>query len=105
MDTVEPMRFIFASLFVLGLIGIFAVVMKRYGHALQSGNMSGFLSKFIRQPASGTQALGRLEVLEVRYLDPRRKLVLVRRDRAEHLLLLADGRETLIESIGNNDER
>jgi len=85
MDTIDPIRFVLAFLFVLGLIGAMAFAMKRYGGA----------QKFFGQ---AKEEGARMQVVEVRYLDPRRKLVLVRRDDVEHLLLLADGRETVIEA-------
>ena len=103
MDTIEPLQFIFSFALVLGLIGLMAMGLKRYGHILQSGGAPLVLSKI--WGSSAPVASGRLEVLEVRYIDAKRKLVLVRRDAREHLLLLADGRETVIESVKKNDER
>jgi flagellar protein FliO/FliZ len=87
MDTVDPSRFILSFLFVLGLIGLLAMALRHYA-------ASGKFSQAMR----GGNADGRIKILEVRYLDPRRRLVLVRRDHVEHLLLLADGRETVVES-------
>ncbi len=85
MDTVDPLRVIFAFTLVLGLLGLLAFGLKRFGASqLMLGNK---------------KQEGRLRVLEVRYIDPRRKLVLVARDRRQHLLLLADGRETVVESF------
>lgn len=84
MDTIDPLRFVLAFAFVLSLIGLMAVVMKKYGRG---------------QMFSRGKEGGRLDVLEVRYIDARRKLVLVRRDHVEHLLLLADGRELVVETI------
>jgi flagellar protein FliO/FliZ len=86
MEAVDPLRFVFAFLFVVGLIGIMGFAMKRYGR----GNGLGMVAR------KGEE--GRLRVVETRYLDPKRRLVLVRRDDTEHLLLLADGRELVIES-------
>ena len=40
----------------------------------------------------------RLSIIEARQLDVRRRLVLVRRDNVEHLLLLGANGETVIES-------
>jgi len=84
METVDTTRFILAFFFVIGLIGILAFVLKRYGSA----------QKIFGMKEDG----GRIQVLEVRWLDPRRRVVLLRRDNVEHLLLLADGREVVIES-------
>ncbi len=46
----------------------------------------------------GIQKAGRLSVTEVQSVDARRKLVLVRRDDREHLILLNGDRDLLIES-------
>lgn len=90
MDTIELSRFVLAFVFVVGLIGICALLLKKYGNKALLKSKDG----------------GRLHIVEMRYLDSRRKLVLVRRDNMEHLLLLGDGRETVIESgIAKMDER
>jgi flagellar protein FliO/FliZ len=83
MDSVDPLRFVFGFIFVLGLIGVMAVVLKKYARKHSLGSVGGE---------------GRLRVIEVRYIDHKRKLVLVRCDNREHLLLLSDGRELVIES-------
>jgi len=83
MDTVDPLRFLFAFLFVIALIGALALLLKRYGGA-----------KFFTPAQTG----GRIDIVETRHIDARRKLVLIRRDDKEHLLLLAGDRETLVES-------
>lgn len=87
MDTVDPTRFFFSSVLVLGLIGLLYLGLK---YLSASGKLSHMNAK---------AGEGRLEILETRYLDARRRLVLIRRDQQQHLLLLADGRETIIESI------
>lgn len=87
MDTIDPWRFLFAFLFVLGLIGLLAMGLKRYGRTAAGKAMLGMKN-----------GGGRLQVVEMRYIDARRRLVLVKRDDVEHLLLLADGRELVIES-------
>ena len=87
METVDPSRFMFASILVLGLIGLMYMALK---YLAASGKFSQMNSK---------AGEGRIEVLETRYLDAKRRLILVRRDQRQHLILLADGRETLIESI------
>ncbi len=85
MDNVDFTRFALAFVFVLGLIGLLSAILKRYGNA----------QKFFGMKDDGEH---RIQVTDVRYLDPKRRLVLVRRDDTEHLILLADGRETVIES-------
>lgn len=88
MEAVDPMRVLLAFLFVLGLIGVMALVLKHWGRGLLTG-----------KSLLGANAVeGRLSIIETRYIDARRRLVLVRRDGREHLILLADGREQLIES-------
>ncbi len=87
MDTVDPSRFIFASVLVLGLIGLMYLALK----ALSS---SGKFTYMNTKPGEG-----RLDVVETRYIDAKRRLVLIKRDQKQHLLLLADGRETVIESF------
>lgn len=89
MDTVDFPRFILAFLLVLGLIGLLALFLKRYG------NKAGALL--------GAKEGSRLQVVETRWLDSKRKLVLVKRDGAEHLLLLGEGGNLVIEG-GENEK-
>ena len=59
------------------------------------------LAWIVRRTALGravTGRHGRLGVVDSASLDARRRLVLVRRDGVEHLLLLAPGSEVVIES-------
>lgn len=90
MDTIDPVRFLASFFFVIGLIGVAAFGLKRWVMAGKPLSASWF--------APQAQKGGRLEVVEVRYIDAKRKLALVRRDDKEHLLLLAEGREVIIES-------
>jgi flagellar protein FliO/FliZ len=67
----------------------------------------GLVSYFLRRvagqplPKRGISKEGkRLGIVEVMALDVRRRLVLIRRDDKEHLLLLAPDRELLIENVG-----
>lgn len=85
METVDFTRFALSFIFVLGLIGLFAVVLKRYANAQKMFGMKDNEGH-------------RIQVVDVRYIDPKRRVVLLRRDDKEHLLLLADGRELVIES-------
>jgi Flagellar biogenesis protein len=75
-------QFALALVFVLGLIGGFALLARRlgYGHA--------------RRGPSGR----RLALVEVMPLDARRRLVLVRRDQVEHLLLISATGEHVVET-------
>lgn len=76
-------RFLGALLFVLALIGAAGWAARRFG-------LGGRLA-----PNPGKTR--RLAVVEVAPLDSRRKLVLVRRDSTEHLLLLGSGQDILVE--------
>jgi flagellar protein FliO/FliZ len=76
------MQFILALVFVLALIGVLAAVARRMGFGY------GPATKGARR---------RLAVSEVVALDGKRKLVLVRRDSTEHLVILGPNSETLIE--------
>ena len=79
MDPIDYLRFLAALAFVLGLIALFAWAARRW-------RLGG-------APAGTAR---RLAVVEVLPLDPRRKLVLVRCDRREHLLLLGQDGNRLI---------
>lgn len=85
MDLIDPeqwLRFGAALVFVLALMGVLGLVMRR----LHSGQMPVNTGK------------RRLKIVESLTLDPRRKLVLIRRDNREHLVILGTNSETLIES-------
>lgn len=76
-------RFLGALIFVLALIGATGWAARRFG-------LGGRLA-----PNPGKNR--RLTVVEVAALDSRRKLVLIRRDATEHLLLLGPGQDVLVE--------
>lgn len=85
MDTVDFPRFVLAFLLVLGLIGLLAFFLRRYGEKTRA--------------LLGVKEMGhRLQVVETRYLDSKRRLVLVKRDNTEHLLLLGEGGNAVVES-------
>lgn len=86
MDLGEYFRFFLALGFVLLLIAGLAALVRR----------SGFGSRLALSPAAGSER--RLALVEVRPLDAKRKLVLLRRDDREHLVLLGIGGDLLIES-------
>lgn len=85
MDLAEYFRFFAALGFVLVLIGILAALVRR----------SGLGDRLAVTKTSGER---RLDLVEVRPLDAKRKLVLLRRDDREHLVLLGSGSDLLIES-------
>jgi flagellar protein FliO/FliZ len=79
MDFAEIARMIFALAIVLGLIGLLVVAARRFG------------PETLRR-LSITGAQRRLSVIETLPLDPSRRLVLVRIDDQERLILLGEGR-------------
>ncbi|MGF1631452.1 MAG: hypothetical protein ACFCUT_18410 [Kiloniellaceae bacterium] len=86
MELDEYFRFILALGFVLVLIAGLAALVRR----------SGFGGRLAISPSSSGER--RLALVEVRPLDAKRKLVLLRRDDREHLVLLGAGSDLLIES-------
>ena len=77
-------RFIIAFLVVLALIGLTAWIVRRFGAArLGGGSARG------RQP--------RLAVIDAASVDGRRRLVLIRRDNIEHLLMIGGPTDVVIE--------
>jgi flagellar protein FliO/FliZ len=88
MDLIDYARFVAALLFVLGLIALTAWLARRL--RLGQGGVPG--------------AARRLAVVEALPLDARRKLVLIRRDATEHLLLLSPEGSRLVEG-GITDRR
>lgn len=77
-------RLALGLLFVLGLIYLLAAGLKKWG--------SG------RDGKIGRGREKRLAVIEVSSIDPRRRLVLVRQDDREHLLLIGGGNDLVIDS-------
>ncbi len=85
-DGLDYLRYFAALLFVLGLLAAAAWAGKRFGYL--SGSPFGSRSKDSR----------RLEILESRGIDAKRRLVLIRRDGLEHLLLLSASGDLVVES-------
>ena len=79
MDFAEFARAIFALAITLGLVGLAAVALRRYG--------PGLAERFGRP----VRAERRLAVLETLVLDPARRLGLVSCDGEEKVLLLGEG--------------
>ncbi|NQV85079.1 MAG: FliO/MopB family protein [Rhodospirillales bacterium] len=78
-------RFLLALVFVIGLIGIAATMARRFGLGFPAAAMKKSTNR-------------RLSVVEAAPLDGRRRMVLVRRDDTEHLIILGPNSETVIES-------
>lgn len=76
-------RFLLALVFVLGLIGLIAWAARRFG-----------LMRGAVRPRNGQR---RIEVIETASVDSKRRLMLVRRDGTEHLLLLGINGDMVIE--------
>lgn len=76
-------KFLLALVLVLALIGVLAMIARRIG--LAPG----------MKPTRGRR---RLAVVEVLALDAKRRLVLVRRDAVEHLLLLGATEDAVVET-------
>lgn len=83
MDITTYARFALALIFVLGLILVIAWGMRRFGIGARI--------------APNTAGRRRLHVVEVAPLDARNKLVMVRRDDIEHLLLVGQGDPVVVE--------
>ncbi len=84
MDFADYLRFFFALLFVLGLVGALALTARKMGYGIR--------------PSIGGGKKKRLSLIEVISIDGKRRLVLVRRDDVEHLILLSPTSEIVDES-------
>jgi flagellar protein FliO/FliZ len=81
-------RAILGLAITLGLIGLAAYALRRYA--------PGLMVRF-----QGARGERRMQVIETLVLDPARRLVLVRVDEEERLILLGEGKE-LIEPRGKD---
>ena len=88
-DVVDFSRYFAGLLIVLGLLGGFAIIVRR-------GWLPGGFPAIAN--LSRERAERRLSVKESLVLDPRRRVVIVRADDREHVLLLGPERETLLAS-------
>ena len=86
----DYVRFLLALVFVIGLIGLLAWLARRMGFGAVR------LSPAFR--GKGRDDRRRLAVVEVTNVDARRRLVLIRRDDTEHLVLLGVNQDLLIDS-------
>lgn len=85
MDISDYLRFGLALVFVLGLIGLMATIARRAGF--------GFPIKAMKP-----REHRRISIVEVTPLDGRRRLVLIRCDHKEHLLLIGPNTELVVAS-------
>jgi flagellar protein FliO/FliZ len=77
-------RFLVALVFVLALIGLLAWAARRFG--------------FLRGTIRAKGGHRRVEVVEIAPVDSKRRLLLVRRDQTEHLVLLGPTSDVVIEA-------
>lgn len=80
----QPVKFVIAFVVVLALIGLTAWLVRRFGASRLGGATRG------RQP--------RLAVIDAANVDGRRRLVLIRRDNIEHLLMIGGPSDVVIEA-------
>ena len=78
-------RFLLAFIVVLALIGVTAFLVRRFG----ASRLGGVASRG-RQP--------RLAVIDAAAVDSRRRLVLIRRDNVEHLLMIGGPSDVVVEA-------
>lgn len=89
MEMADYSRFFVGLAFVIGLMYALAYVVKKLG-----------LDKKLR---GATGAGGRLQVADVLYIDPKRKLLLVKADAREYVLLVSGEQVTVIDKLGAVD--
>lgn len=85
MEWTAVLKSAFALLFVIGLILLASHLLKKYGN----GRL------MTRVPKTAAKRIG---VVEVAMVDGRRRLVLVRRDDVEHLLLISPETQIVVET-------
>ena len=82
MNFLDLARAVFGLAFTLGLIGLTAYAARRYAPQLMA-------------KLNAQRGERRMQVVETLVLDPARRLVLVRIDAEERLILLGEGRELI----------
>jgi flagellar protein FliO/FliZ len=83
MESMAYLQVMLALLLVLGLILCAGWLAQRYGFGAMSARVGG---------------KRRLNVIEAAAVDSKRRLVLVRRDNVEHLILIGGGQDILLEA-------
>lgn len=87
MDLIDFSRYFAALLVVLGLLGGVAVILRK-----------GWLPSGLASFQGMDRRERRLSVKDSLILDPRRRIVIVKSDDVEHVLLLGPERETVLET-------
>lgn len=82
MDITDYLRFVFALAFVVALIGILAFMARRYGMGYRN---------VVRN------AKRRLSISEIMPIDNKRRLVLIKRDDKEHLVMIGGTTDLVVE--------
>jgi flagellar protein FliO/FliZ len=82
MDVIDLARYLGALLLVLALVGFAALAARRYG-------LAGFVQGTVQR---------RLSIVETMMIGPRQKLMIIRRDGAEHLVLVGPQGANVIEA-------
>ncbi len=82
----SALKFVIAFVLVMALIGLTAWLIRQFSSARPSGGTGGRA----RQP--------RLAVLDSAVVDARRRLVLIRRDNVEHLLMIGGPTDVVVEA-------
>lgn len=82
----SALKFVIAFVLVMALIGLTAWLIRQFSSARPSGTSGGRA----RQP--------RLAVLDSAVVDARRRLVLIRRDNVEHLLMIGGPTDVVVEA-------
>jgi flagellar protein FliO/FliZ len=83
MEPIQYLKYIVGLLIVLGLIALITLLARRFG----------MVPRVDRKPGSPR----RLSVTDAISIDAKRRLVLVKRDDREHLLLLGPERDLVVE--------
>ncbi len=83
MNYQDYLKFLFAFIFVLSLMGGLGYILKRFG--LGQGNVMTGHNK-------------RLKIIEIKPIDSKHKAVLLQRDDTQHLVLFGTNGDTVIET-------
>ncbi len=82
----DYLKFVFALIFVISLMGGLSLLLKRFGFG--QGGLGAMISPKNK----------RLKVIEITPIDPKHKAVLLQRDDIQHLVLFGANGDTVIET-------